>query len=127
MTLQVTDPLHYDFPTALTDALQRRACSTAQAGRYADVSASMISHWSTGRNTPAPSQVFALEKGMKLKPGELSRHLGYLPLEAAGAVIRCSVSEAVRTDDDLALDPQLADALLEIYRRFVAMARGSGR
>lgn len=117
LSLNMSDPPAYNFAQALADALQTHRCSTIEAGRFVGVSPSMVSHWSTGRNVPGPTQVFALEAGLGLRPGELSRHLGYQPNAAFDAPpLTASVPEAIRTDELLGRNPALREMVLRIYQ-----------
>lgn len=51
------------------------------------VAQSTISEWTTGKSEPAnPTVTFELEGVLKLKPGSLSGHLGYIPVSAAGTL-----------------------------------------
>lgn len=72
---------------------------------------SAISQWIAGDIDPARSYVFAAEKALELKPGTLSRLLGYLPAEARAAV---SVSDAI--DADPHLTPKERAALKALHR-----------
>src|SRR5688500_13111052 len=49
------------------------------------VSESAVSQWITGTNEPTRRKVFAIEKALGVQPGTLSRHLGYLPVDAVPA------------------------------------------
>jgi len=90
----------------------------------AGVSQSMISHWTNGRNVPNPDQVFALEDGLGLAPGQLSRHLGYVPNKAVAlGWADPSVSEAVRSDPRLRSSKDIQDTFLDIYRLLAALAQ----
>ena len=58
-----------------------------------------LDQWLTG-STKDPSRwkVFAAEKSLDLPPGALSRHLGYLPLDAVPAL---TPEDAIRQDASL--------------------------
>lgn len=58
------------------------------------VSVRTIRSWARDERRTDPEQVFALEAALGLPPGELSRHLGYVPLGAAAAV--AGVEDEVR-------------------------------
>ena len=62
-----------------------------------------ISTWLTGVATPEPEQVFAMERALGLRGGDLSRLLGYLPVSAR--------SEPVGTEATISADPRLSDAM----------------
>jgi hypothetical protein len=48
-----------------------------------DSAKKVVYHWRTGEREPSRPQVEELERLLKLSPGSLSRHLGWVPLEAA--------------------------------------------
>lgn len=117
-----SDLPQYSFETALSDALNTHRRTTAEVGRMAGVSPSMVSHWATGRNVPSPEQVFAIEDGMGLEPGELSKHLGYLPNKAEGRPLTVTVVEAIRTDPRLSRNPRLQKSVLDLYHHHATLA-----
>lgn len=51
------------------------------------VSVRTIRSWVRGERTTDPGQVFALERALGCEPGELSRHLGYVPVAADTVVV----------------------------------------
>lgn len=59
------------------------------------VSVSALSLWLSAKAEPSRRKVFALEKVLGCKPGALSRHLGYLPINARDVV---SVEDALEAD-----------------------------
>jgi transcriptional regulator with XRE-family HTH domain len=71
---------------------------------------SSISDWKHGRvEKLMPGQVFALEAVLNCHPGELSTHLGFLPLSAAG-----TVEAAIIADRNLGAG--FRRVVLEFYR-----------
>lgn len=46
------------------------------------VTESAVSLWLTAKSEPTRRKVFAIEKAVGCEPGTLSRHLGYLPVDA---------------------------------------------
>jgi DNA-binding transcriptional regulator YdaS (Cro superfamily) len=76
------------------------------------VSQSAVSSWITGTHQPSPEQVFALERVLGFRPGQLSRHWGYLPLEARSP--GGGVEAAIRDDPELASNAKRA--LVAAYR-----------
>lgn len=60
------------------------------AARVAEISGesvteSAVSLWMTAKSEPTRRKVFALEQALGVAPGTLSRHLGYLPVDAVPA------------------------------------------
>lgn len=76
------------------------------------VSQSAVSAWIQGTSTPEPAVVFGLEHVLGLRPGQLSRHLGYLPVDAKPPV--GGVEQAIR--DDATLPTAARKALLAAVR-----------
>lgn len=69
------------------------------------ISQSLVSRWELGQVEPEPYQVFALEASLGLPAGDLSRYLGFVPVDPAdapeppaGKTIRVSITGG----DDLA-------------------------
>lgn len=78
-----------------------------------------ISNWERGESPPDPETVFAIERFLELSPGELSQHLGYLPVEADTPP--CTVESAVAADRRLRENER--GALLAMYRVLRSEAR----
>lgn len=70
-----------------------------------------VSQWVTGEHEPKRAMVFAMEEVLDLKPGALSRVLGYLPLTARSIT---TVEEAIAADSAIA--PEMRSVLLAAYR-----------
>jgi transcriptional regulator with XRE-family HTH domain len=93
-----------DFGAALERALDGRhhggfGADVARAmGAKNPFTPSAVSQWVNGTVEPARPKVFAMEKVLKLRPGSLSRLLGYLPVTARASV---SVLEAIDADPSL--------------------------
>lgn len=88
------------FAAALRAALDAWTGRDHEAATAAGISPERLSQYATGRHEPPRAAVFALERVLKLKPGALSRHLGYLPVDA----------RAVRTFEDVVdTEPGLPD------------------
>lgn len=71
-----------------------------------------ISNWERGESPPDPDTVFAIERFLELPPGELSQHLGYVPVDANTPP--CTVETAIAADPRL--DNGARDALLKMFR-----------
>lgn len=106
-----------EFGAALELALDGRqlAWLGAEIARDLDLPApitrSAVAQWVEGTTEPTRDKVFAAERVLGLKPGTLSRLLGYLPVEAKQAV---SVLDAV--DNDSRLSPDAKRILRAVYR-----------
>lgn len=79
------------------------------------------SAWDRGVNTPQPSDLFALEEILRVPPGSLSRHLGFLPVDVVEAPPADTVT-AVR--QDRALERWQQDIIINTYESFIS---GSSR
>lgn len=103
------------FGRALSAALTRSKKSQTVVARAIGVSNSMISEWKLGRAEPGrPALTFALERELDTDPGELSKHLGYVPLEAAARSWRNALVH------DPEIDDRIRDALLAVIRALEA-------
>jgi hypothetical protein len=78
-----------------------------------DSAKKVVYHWRTGEREPSRPQVRELERLCKLSPGSLSRHLGWVPLEAAESE---GIELAVLRNETLS-DAQ-KQALLQILATF---------
>lgn len=112
---------------AFGEALRRRldepgAPSRAELGqRVAEIegkdrahSATAVGNWIKGDDISSPDRVFAIEQALRVKPGTLSKELGYLPLSARPVRTVLAAIEA-----DNALDNRDRRALVAHYRGLV--------
>lgn len=86
------------FGRALSDLLDSRGVKRPALAETLDVSPELVRQWMTGASEPPRTKVFALEQHFKLRPGALSRLLGYLPVDARS--IR--YAHFIRASDDQA-------------------------
>lgn len=103
------------FGRALAAELHRMARSEF-AHRVAEVSGESVSEaavslWLLGRSEPSRQKVFAMEQVLEVRPGTLSRLLGYLPV---GARTLATADEAIRADPNLSRTAKRV--LLAAYR-----------
>jgi transcriptional regulator with XRE-family HTH domain len=103
------------FGQALEGALSPR--SQAWLAKAVGRDQGAVSKWINGRNEPDVDTVFAIERVLAVPPGELSRHLGYVPVETSEIV---SVVAAVESDSRL--DARMRRALISAYRSFTESA-----
>jgi len=100
------------FANALRDRLADSGMTQAELGsRLKGMSQTTVSHWVAGNRVPSPMQVFEIERALRLEPGDLSRHLGFLP---NSAVPTMTVEEAVSSDPKL--NSQQRRGLVAVYR-----------
>lgn len=81
------------FGRALGDVMERRGISqtelAAEVGRVMGrkpLSQPWVSEIRRGIKTPTPEVAMAMEVVLDVTPGQLTRHLGFLPVDAAPAV-----------------------------------------
>lgn len=119
-TLTADETRRARFGDALAEAMRVRQITQAALGELLDeMRQSSISAWRTGSALPPDVEtVFRLEKALKLAPGHLSRHLGFLPAKRATAP---SVSEAIMADSHL--DAAGQRILLTAYQELAAAKR----
>lgn len=98
------------FGAALAGALRAHGITQHRLGRMLGIGQSTISAWVADRATPGHAVVFRVEEALEVPPGSLSRHLGYLPLDATqpSTVVDC-------IDADPALTPGQRAALRAVY------------
>lgn len=112
------------FGKALSTARQARNISQAQLGKMlGGITQSAVSAWESGEAEPSPETVFHLERRLDVRPGQLSKHLGYVP---AGT----KRSQSVRTPEAIQDDPDLDDfakrVLIAAYRELLKGPSRSG-
>lgn len=112
------------FGDALRAAMNARGVTQRDLASDLGVTQAAVSSWVNGdfeRVGPVPETVFDLERRLDLPPGHLSKHLGYLPPEAAKSGVTATF-ESVVMDDPL-LDDTQKRGVLALYREFVARRR----
>ena len=107
------------FGHALASALGERDVTQAELADALATTQSAVSAWITGKSEPAADTVFACEVATGVGPGALSRHLGYLPLDAVAAQPR--VEDLVANSDQL--DDDGRHLALTVWRTAVRHAR----
>lgn len=76
------DPRRDAFARAFTEALRDSGLSQTELAAKTGLAQATISEWKTGEAAPrTPDITFALERALKVPPGHLSQHLGYVPAE----------------------------------------------
>jgi transcriptional regulator with XRE-family HTH domain len=89
------------FGRLLAEALSARASKQEDLATMLGTTQSSVSAWVTGRYEPSAETVFAIERGLSLGPGHLSRVLGYLPVEAVGTApgVEDAIAQSTLIDD----------------------------
>lgn len=83
------------FGRALDEAMRAFPLSPAAVGSHIGLTDDAIRKWVKGTTEPPPWRIFAVEELLGLAPGDLSRHLGFVP---TGTV---SVLAAIDADGSL--------------------------
>lgn len=120
LTFVGRDERKASFGEALRSALVVAKKTQQDLGDHLGISQGAVSDWVRGTWEPAgPDVVFSAEAFLELEPGTLSRHLGYLPVEAVKSV--ATVDQSIRSDP--ALEPAEREMLLGAYNAAVARKR----
>lgn len=69
-----------EFQRALRTVIGQHRWTQANLASKVGVSQATVGNWLRGRSVPDANTVFAMERAFSLIPGELSVHLGYVPL-----------------------------------------------
>ncbi len=83
------------FGAALDAAMRSVPLGPAAVGAHVGVSDDAVRRWIRGETEPPPWRVFATERLLGLAPGELSYHLGFVPVSVV------SVFAAIDADEGL--------------------------
>jgi transcriptional regulator with XRE-family HTH domain len=110
------------FGEALASAMAAAGVSQNELAAQMNVKQPTVSAWCNADAEPRYEVVFAIERALGAKPGQLSRILGYLPMEAVR--ITGGVEESIRDDPRLSDDAR--STLLSTYR-FIVGSKGSRR
>ncbi|CAB5218043.1 hypothetical protein UFOVP209_44 [uncultured Caudovirales phage] len=78
-----------------------------------DNASNLIKNWVSGKNEPPRPTVTAIEQFLNLEPGDLSRHLGWLPVGAAQVP---TLEAAVLADSNLTGEQRRV--LLQLLKSF---------
>lgn len=96
------------FGRALDEAMRQEAINAPAVARHVGLSDDAVRKWLSGKSEPAPHVVFAVEELLGVAPGDLSRHLGYVPVGTT------SVTAAIAADQKLS--PKDRRILIRLYR-----------
>ncbi len=108
------------FLAALREAREAAELTQAELAQKMGVAGqTTIQGWESGRGAKLdPERVFELEKALGLRPGTLSRHLGYLPVTTDGVAPMSFADFLIGVDEDRLTEKQ-RKVLLEVYNEFV--------
>lgn len=108
------------FGRALHDSRTARKLSQNELASKAGVTQAAVSGWESGTYVPEPAVVFKLERTLRVPPGYLSVHLGYVPADAqttvTGDVERAVLGSPV-------LDSHDKRALVAMFRQLARRPR----
>lgn len=104
-----TDNMRRAFGAALDAAMHNAQLAPRDIAQKINLTDDAIRKWISGKGEPKPLTTFVVEEILAVAPGELSRHLGYIP---AGA----TVSVAAALEADTALTPEARRLILATYR-----------
>lgn len=105
------------FGSALQSARTAKQWSQEHLGAEVGVSQAAVASWESGVNAPREETVFRLEARLGVRAGQLSQHLGFLPLGAARPN-KVGVVEAILVDTRLTQENRRV--LLAAYNAMVA-------
>lgn len=86
------------FGAALREAMG--GLSNVAVGKHVGLTADAVAKWKSGESEPPPLTVFAVEQLLDVPPGDLSRHLGFLPVGTEVSVLASIDADASLTDRD---------------------------
>lgn len=109
------------FAAALETILRDDGISGSELARRVGVSQSAVSKWLAG-GAIEPENVFAVERALGKQGGELSRLMGYLPLDAVATL---TPEDAIASDSTLSADTR--GDLLAILERARARSRARAK
>lgn len=115
-TLTTDEKRRTRFGAALSEALHVNELTQAEFADLLGTRQHTISAWTTGTALPADVEsVFRLEQVLGLRPGHLSRHLGFRP------ATKLAVLDAMADDDQI--DGSAKRLLTATYKDLVAQAK----
>lgn len=95
------------FGVALREAMA--ATGATKLAKCIGLTPDAVAKWARGDSEPPPLTVFAAERFLDVAPGELSRHLGYVPVGTPPSV-------AAAVEADPRLSAEIKRVLLATYR-----------
>lgn len=108
-----------EFGQAVREYLERGGYTISGFATHIGVTPSTLTTW-LDKSYSKPENVFLIEQRLTLPPGALSRHLGFLPVDAVPAV---DVRDALALDADLTEDQREVVEALWLQMRAQTRAR----
>lgn len=100
MTGPATPEMRAAFGRALDEAMAENDIKPPALADAAAVTPDAVRKWMAGLREPEPQTVFVLEETLRLVPGELSRHFGYVPVGAHVSLLAAIDAAEELTDRD---------------------------
>lgn len=97
-----------EFGQAVREHLERGGITITYLASQLGVTPSTLTTW-LDKSYSKPENVFAIERCLMVPPGALSRHLGFLPVDAVPAV---DIFDALALDTDLTVEQREAVEVL---------------
>lgn len=120
-----TEPGQAALRRAIRDALAERGMTQRELGaevghiEKADpFPQQSVAEWLSGRVTIGPARVFAIERALKMQPGQLSRLEGYVPVDA---------TPMLTPEEAIDLDPDINPMFRRLLAGTIAQARQESR
>lgn len=110
------------FGLALAHARKAAGLTQGALGQAVGYEQGSVTGWERGRTEPDPFVAAKLEEAVGVRPGTLTRKLGYLPLSATEPGEPITVTDAILADSTL--DDDGRTAMLSTYRA-LSRRRGS--
>lgn len=108
---RISDARRETFSTAIADAFAVGDVSRGEVAKSLGITEGAVSYWLAGQRVPGPDTVFALERLLGCAPGELSRHLGYVPADA-----HQRAPEVVAAVQACGLSRESKERVIDLYR-----------
>lgn len=99
------------FAAALVEAMRSAGIAAPAVAARVNLTPDAVRKWTSAKSEPSPRTVFVVEALLGTPPGDLSRHLGFIPVEVV------SVTAAIDSD------PVLTDLAKGILRDAYRAAR----
>lgn len=94
-----TDAQLASFAAALADTIHTKRRSFKEVAEHVGWTADYVNKLTRGQRIPNPWAMFEVERFLGCPPGELTRHLGYVPTGAPTSVVASIEADSTLTDD----------------------------
>lgn len=92
-----TDEMRATFGKALEEAMHDAHVHPREIAEAVGLTHDAVRKWMAGKSEPQPLTTFVVERLLQVAPGDLSRHLGYVPDGAPGSVTAAVTADASLT------------------------------